>query len=83
MDRNNLSKLQNITDMLIHFDGVPGKLPIIIRQIDILGMSVEKYTNGYNRLVKARNILQEMVDKNACTEGKIMRAINHLIKAKY
>ena len=82
MDRNNLSKLQNITDMLINFDGVPGKLQIIIRQIDILGMSVEKNTNGYNRLVKAINILQEMVDKNACTEGKIMRAINHLIKAK-
>ena len=73
-----LYKLREIETLVINFDGVPGKLEPIARQIDLLGSMISDNAKAYGKLGVARQILQRMVDSNKATEGKIIKVIEIL-----
>lgn len=73
-----LYKLREIENLMINFDGIPGKLEPIARQIDLLGSMISYNTKAYKKLGDARRILQRMVDSNKATESKIIKVIELL-----
>ena len=73
-----LYKLREIENLMINFDGIPGKLEPIARQIDLLGSMISDNTKAYKKLGVTRQILQTMVDSNKTTESKIMKVIEIL-----
>lgn len=69
-----LSKLHDIMVLCVTFDGTPGKLEPIARQIDLLGSMIEKDSLCYKELVKARNII--------LNPKKIDRVLEYLAEAE-
>lgn len=69
-----LSKLHDIMALCVTFDGTPGKLEPIARQIDLLGSMIEKDSLCYKELVKARNII--------LNPKKIDRVLEYLAEAE-
>lgn len=69
-----LQKLRSIQQSLINFDGNPGKLPPIARQMDILGSGIDSKSKAYKELGKAR--------KAASSPKGIIKALEHLANAE-
>ncbi len=69
-----LQKLRSIEQLLVNFDGNPGKLPPIARQMDILGSGMDPKSDAYKELAKARKAISS-------SKG-VMKALEHLANSE-